>query len=219
LLITDADSSLRVAPAVPSSSRVSETGVLLPPVSCVAPALSLAVDGVSPLIKKKVKRRLRAPKDSKVYKVVLVYLALKAQGVKLAEIAEIVGHPKATVSTYVKRAHKRGWINLESFDDPEDQLEVVLKSKAVRNINRVLDETDVESGQPTVRAGEAAMEVAKGTGLLKQHQVTKADADTNVGIALRVHVDMPANTSTQAIRIGSLGGTPAVDAEIIEAIE
>jgi predicted transcriptional regulator len=174
-----------------------------------------------PLIKKPTRKfNPKPPKGSKVRKAVLVYLALKAQGFKMAEIAEHLGLTTHTVSTYVKKANAAGWINLDSFDDPTDKLEYVLKSKAVRNINEVLDErvTDAESGAsaPTDRASEVAMKVAHGTGLLKQYQVTKSDSVQTVGVALKVQVEMPPNASTPVIQAGSIGGQPAFDAEIIE---
>lgn len=176
----------------------------------------------APPLVKKPKRRFnpKPPKGSKVRKAVLVYLALKAQGFTMSEIAEHLGLSKLTISTYVKKANAAGWINLDSFDDPADKLEYVLKSKAVRNINQVLDEvvTDSESGAsaPTDRAVDVTMKVAHGTGLLKQYQVTKSDSVAQVGVALKVQVEMPPNASTPVIQTGSIGGQPAFDAEIVE---
>lgn len=159
--------------------------------------------------------RARPPKDSKVRKAVLAYIALKAQGFQLAEIAERLGLAKTTVQTYVKRAHAAGWINIHNFDDPEDKLEVVLKSKAVTNLNSLLSETD-DDGRLSARAGNVSLEVAKGTGLLKQHQVVKNDGAQMSGFALKVTVEMPPAGNVPIVTPGSIGGTPAFNAEIIE---
>jgi predicted transcriptional regulator len=162
----------------------------------------------------------KPPKDSKVRKAVMVYLALRAQGFKMDEIAEHLGLTKNTIRTYVFRANQAGWINIASFSDPEDQLEHVLKSKAVRNINAVLDEevTD-DSGEKALsdRAVDMTKELAKGTGLFKQHQVTKSDAAPSLGVALKVQIEMPPAGTTPQIAIGSLGGQPAFPGEIIDA--
>lgn len=200
-----------------SPTRGTPDGPLLP--SRSSTALERPVVAVPPMKKELTKRQRnyrKPPKDSRVYKAVMAYIALKAQGVRLAEIAEMLHLSKDTVSTYVKRANKKGWINLDNFDDPEDQLEIVLKSKAVRNINTFLDETDDETGKPTAACREVTLEVAKGTGMLKAHQVVKSDGGTNVGVALKVTVEMPPSGTTPQIRAGSIGGQPAFDAEIIE---
>lgn len=175
-------------------------------------------------------RRHRAPKppkDSRIRKAVIAIVACKAQGFSWAEIAETLGLTKNTCMTYVKRAKRLGWLDMEHFDDPEDQLEYVIKHKVARNINKVMDETvirEVKRGEetvqvptdiPTDRAVDVTMKVAAGTGLLKQHQVVKTDTQTNVGVALRVQVELPSNSaagSLPTVRVGSIGGTPAVDA-------
>lgn len=200
-----------------SSAGLLDDRVLGPSsTSALVPVTSVAVAPVLPAKKPVVRRRIKAPRDSKVYKVALAYIALKAQGVKLAEIAETLHLTKNTVATYIKRANRKGWLNFDSFEDPDDQLEIVLKSKAVRNINTILDETTELDGSPTARAGDAAFEVAKGTGLLKQHQVVKSDNVAAIGVSLKVQVEMPSGANTPIVRAGSIGGQPAFDAEVIE---
>lgn len=159
------------------------------------------------------KRRPKAPKDSRTYKTVMATIALKAQGLKYAEIAEQLELSVNTIKTYLFRAEQKGWLNLDSFSDPEDKLDVVLRSKAVRNINALLDGDEDFKGDK-----ETTLEVAKGLGMLKQHQVVKSDQQTTVGVALKVHVEMPPGLSSAgaAIRSGSIGGMPAFDAEVIE---
>jgi hypothetical protein len=170
------------------------------------------------------KRTPKPPKDSRIYKAAVAYVALKAQGLKGPQIAEELGLEVTTLRQYVHIANKKGWLNIDSFADPEDKLEIVLAGKAVRNINTVLDETmvDEDSGVALVsgRASDMALEVAKGLGYLKQHQVTKGTTETQVGVALKVEVMMPINPQTGQpssiqVRPGSVGGKPYFDAEVI----
>ena len=165
---------------------------------------------------------IKAPKDSKIRKACLSAIALRAQGMKWREISVMLGFAEDTILTYMKRAVKRGWINISAFDDPSDQIEYVLRLQAAKNLHTVLHETDAsrEDGSgPSNRAFEASLEIAKGTGLLKQHQVVKTDTQTNVGVALKVEVELPpsvAQASTIVVRPGTVMGTPSIDAEIVK---
>lgn len=183
-----------------------------------------AIDAKKP----KKTRRHKPPKDSRIYKAVMGVIALKAQGHKQKDIAAMMGLAETTVKQYVYTANKKGWININTFSDPDDQLDIVLKSKAVRNINLVLDEkltqVDEDTGEtchiPSDRAVDMTKEVAKGTGLLKTHTVDKGSVVAPVAMALSVRVEIPQlpSNSTQTlpeVRQGSVGGVPSFDAEII----
>ena len=164
------------------------------------------------------KRRVnpKPPKDSKVYKIAMGCVALRAQGMRGQDVAEALGVKYDTMRTYLKRATAKGWLNISSFDDHEDKVEFVLADKAIRNASDLLDSEDVQ-----VRK-EMTIETLKGTGVFKSHQAVKVDNTTNVGLALKVQVEMPAFTDgkMQVIRPGSVGGGQSVsipsDAEIIE---
>jgi DNA-binding CsgD family transcriptional regulator len=162
--------------------------------------------------KKERKRRalLRAPKDSKVRKTVFAAVALKAQGLKNKDVAEQLGITTNTLKVYMYRAHKNGWFNIDSFEDPDDKLEIVLKSKTIRNLDMYLDNADKE----------VTLETAKGLGIFKQHQMIKNDTVAPIGIALSVSVEMPPAAVGGAIpeaRVGSIGGAPYFDAEVVES--
>lgn len=220
--------------ASPISGALS--GSLLPAVTSEHPGPDLGaappVTTISDIHKSQKRRggfgtkRHKLPKDNRVYKVAMATIALKAQGKTYAEIEEILGVGKGTPITYLRRAHTRGWVNIADFSDPNDQLGIVLASKAVRNINTILDETvtDEDTAQtvPTVRAGDAAMEVAKGLGLLVNHQAVKNDTPQTIGFALSVNVQMPSIEGQGSVpqpRIGTIGGAfaeIAQDAEILE---
>jgi len=216
----------------PSRPTSSSRGL---PLDVPSPSPAAGLDRVtpdgSPLLTKPLparhrrRVRLKKPKkDSKIYKAVLATIALRAQGMKTAEIAEQLGYKEQTLFSYMKHAAKLKWIDLDAFDDPEDGLEYVLKHKIVKNISAVLDEKDVDSktGAETSRLSNRAIEVtlesAKGTGLFKQHQVVKSDAQANVGVALRVMVEMPplptAGNTVPSVRPGTVGGAPALDIPI-----
>jgi hypothetical protein len=164
--------------------------------------------------KKKRKRHVRRSfrklhADSKIYKATMAIIAMKVQGKKYAEIAETLKLSEQTCKNYLYIAHKHNQINFDTFAMPEDALDIVLKSKAVRNINALLDDKDSCKGDK-----ETTLEVAKGLGLLKQHQVVKGDTGPNLGIALQVQIQMPeSGTALPQLRDGAVGGRPFTDAD------
>jgi hypothetical protein len=164
------------------------------------------------LIPPPTRRRQRPLSDKKMYKRALAIVALRAQGFSADEVAGSLGVTKDRVRANLYYANKKGWLTIDSFTDPNDKLEIVLAGKAVRNINALLDGDEDFKGDK-----ETTLEVAKGLGLLKQHQVAKpAETTTNVG--LKVEVIMPSTipeTTTQP-REGSIGGAPIVDAEVVK---
>lgn len=173
---------------------------------------AMAAHSKHDLPKKKQRRKPipKPPKDTKIYKTVLAYIALKAQGATAAEVGETLGLGMNTVRQYVYKAKQRGWINLANFADPEDQLDL-LKSSAVRNVQQLLDTGESQGDK------ETTLELLKGTGMLKQHQVVKGETVATTAFALKVQVEMPpAHHPVQQLRAGSVGGTPSFDAEIIE---
>ncbi len=197
-------------------------GSLLP---ALGPETAVAVRNLAISPKKTRRPRApKAPKDSKIYKAVLAYIALKAQGIKGPEIAETLGLTPHSLRQYVCYANKKtDWLK-NGLDQPEDRLDIVLASKAVRNAETILDEKVPNTEVLTERAGTFAMEIMKGTGLLKTHQVSKTEGAGNTVFALKVEVvntggagspDSP--TSAIALRPGSFGGAPAYDAEVIES--
>lgn len=206
---------------------VTDPSTIGTPLDTTHPSPADAIErlpGNSPPLRKR-KSWAKAPKDSKIRKVALSVVALRAQGLKYAEIGEQLGFSAETVRTYLRRAVAKGYINIHAFDDPSDQIEFVMRSKVTRNLNTVLDETfgTEPEAQPSNRALEASLEIAKGTGLLQQHQAVKIDQQTNVGVSLKVDVVMPPISAAQSaaivVRPGTVCGTPStdvpVDAEIV----
>lgn len=204
--------------ALAHPSGESASGATAPPTTGAETGLAA---GASPpparvrgqALVKRVPARTKPPKDSKIYKTVLAVIAMRAQGVKMKEIAETLGHPEDVLRQYVSRANRRGWINMSSFDNPDDQLEYVLKHKVTRNVNEFLESRDKD----------VTLEAAKGLGMFKTHQVVKGETTQQIGFALRVQVEMPPTPSGQSpvsIRPGTIGGARGldipIDAEMVE---
>lgn len=204
--------------ALPTQSVRAESLLSAPDSGAVAVRPS-----TRPLVPRKRTSR-KAPKDSKIYKAVMAYIALRAQGMKTPEIAEQLGLAPHSVRQYIYYANQRGWLNINSLAQPEDKVDIVLASKAVRNISNVLDETVSENPEDpeakrvlTNRAVDMSLEVAKGVGLLKQHQIVKSDGGAPNVFALKVEVINPGvGQPVVTLREGSFGGVPAFDAEVVE---
>lgn len=146
-----------------------------------------------------------------MYQVAMAYIALKARGMKLQGISDTLQIPKDTIKTYVARAHKAGWLEPRDLD-VDDQQEITLPELVTRNVVELLQGRDKDT----------TLEAAKGIGVFKSHQAVKMEGQVGVGLALRVEVSLPpglAERSPIQIRSGSLGGTPAVDGEIIDQDE
>lgn len=150
------------------------------------------------------KRRgtFKAQKDSRIYKTVMSIIAMRAQGIPRSDIADALGITMNTLQTYLGRANAKGWINLASFTNPDDQLEVVIRSKTVRNVNEFLD----------LRSEKVTIEAAKGLGMFKQHQVVKSEGQGPTVLALKVHVEMPTappSASLVQLNPANVGGSYA----------
>ena len=164
---------------------------------------------------------LKPPKDSKIRKTALSAIALRAQGLKWREVGDTLGRSEETILGYLRYSVKRGWINISCFNDPSDQIEHVLRSSVVKNLHSVLNETQEsrdDPGQPSSRAFEASLEIAKGTGLLKTHQVVKTDVQASLGVVMAIKVEMPPQAEIEKslikIRPGTVSGTPSIDVPI-----
>lgn len=217
------DLQLPVTPVIPTVDRgvpLQLPALSLPLVGTASPSIPapylghsnethlLQTTGQALHAKKERKRRqsLKQPKDSKVRRTVYAAIALKSQGMKNDAVAEQLGITKNTLKTYMHRAHTRGWLTIASFDDPDDKLEIVLKSQTVENLNAFLVAKDKE----------VTLETAKGLGLFKTHQTIKTDQAPPIGIALSVQVELPVTGIAPIARVGSIGGQPYFDAEVIE---
>lgn len=220
MAVTDASPAPAPPPAgrpTTPAHRGSSTAPIRPATRSSAPASPEPYPDYRVKNRKIAFRPRKAFKDTRVYKVAMAVVALRAQGLKGEAIAEQLGIPANTVSTYLKRAVARGWLNLHSFDQSEDKVEYVLVDQAIKNAQSLLSEGDKEM----------TIETLKGTGVFKQHQAVKVDQRSEIGMALRVQFELPpaaaAIPSSIAVRPETVGGARStdvpIDAEIIETQE
>lgn len=140
-------------------------------------------------------------------------IAMRISGMSDQEIAQGLGISEKSISPYVYRATKNGWLDI---DDPTQKLEYQLMHKVVRNLDTSLDDgiRHVTSGMPV--GTQVALEMAKGT-LFKKY-----DAETGAGPAttiVAVKIEMPDGPRPQVRAGNDVGGVPAhVDAEILNGV-
>ena len=141
---------------------------------------------------------------SLIRKKALAIVAMRAQGYTSEEIAAELSVKVATLSTYVHRAVKSGFLVNKRGEsllaDPKDQVEYELAHKVVRNLGVLLDCGDLKTQK------EVTLEVAKGT-LFK-----KFDQQVNVPLpnmnVLSLRIEMPRGADMITVREGSIGGKP-----------
>lgn len=204
------DTALTPAPGLASGEPDAGTFPLHP-----APASGGAATGQEvPSLRAKFglgnKRRLvpLPPRDTKLYKTVMAIVALKAQGMTAKSIGEQLELSPHTIKVYLARAARKGMLNMDSFDLPDDKIDVILRSKVVRNVDVLLDKHDKDT---TLKVFELLNPVQKEVAPIQQ-----------TAMVLQVRVDLPPTAPTSSpiyIREGTIGGTIAtgipVDAELV----
>lgn len=148
------------------------------------------------------KRRFKPVKELKVHKTVMQIVAMRANGMARQEIADQLGITMNTYTTYLSRGRAQGWINSGVLTNTEDIVDTMLKDKAVRNVEELLD----------ARSEKMSIEAAKGLGIFKAHQVIKGEGLAPQVLALRVDVQLPAGASEQSlikVNPANVGGTYA----------
>ncbi len=151
-------------------------------------------------------------REKQIFKIVMAIIALKAQGLKHKEIAEQLGITEDNIKSYLYRANARGQLNMTMFADPEDQMDVIIKSKVMRNIDKFLDQNDKAVTLETLKIMNPVQ---------RQEQPVQQNA-----MVLQVKVELPQamqRESSIQVREGTIGGSIArgipVDAEVIEQPE
>lgn len=156
--------------------------------------------------------RFKPIPERRFYKVAMAVIALRAQGRTYEECGEVLQLAVPYLRSCLYKATESSKIDFGDMTLPEDRLDIILRSKAVRNVNLLLDDKDSCAGDK-----ETTLEVMKGLGMLKTHQVVKGDAGNPMAIGLSVQIQMPpeAKSDALAIRDGSVGGQPFYDAETV----
>lgn len=147
------------------------------------------------------------PPDSKVRTTALQIIAMRIAGMDDDEIAKLLKISVKSISPYVYRASKNGWLE---FDNPKEQLQYAVVPKAVRNLNAALDKQNERLASGLTVGDHVALKVAEMT-VAKEfdQQATAAIAHSIVAIKIEMPPGAP-----QQLREDTTGGLPAyVDAE------
>lgn len=127
---------------------------------------------------------------------IVQYLAIRAKNpdIKVPAAAALMGINANTLSSYITRATKQGWLR---FDSPLERLEHEIMPKVVDNLNEFMDEKD----------RTATIEVFKHT-LAKQYQESKGVLDKPTTIlALKIET---VDSSQEKVISGTIVGTPRI---------
>jgi len=150
------------------------------------------------------------PPDSKVRRCALLIMAMRLAGMEDGEIAKGLDISPKSISGYIYRAGKNGWLNL---DAPRERLEYQMTNRALDNLEEMLeDNTALPPGVKIVKH-EATHRLLEGT-LYKQFSEPVQQQVQQTVVAVKI--EMPAGP-TPAVRDDTTGGTPAfLDAAIHE---
>lgn len=139
----------------------------------------------------------------------LKIVAMREAGVSEDGIASELGISKNTISGYLHKAGKNGWLD---FNDPKDQLEYQLMHKVVRNLDEALDDTTRHITSGVMVKTAVAEKIAEGALYPRLANQQAAVASTLVGIKIQI-VGGEAGT----VREGTImGNSTYVDAETVE---
>lgn len=146
------------------------------------------------------------PPDSKVKAVALNIMAMRAAGKSDEDIAAELHISPKSISPYVYRAAKNGWL---SADTPYDRVKVELLHQVIDRLNEGLK--DKTRGRPRVRT-TIALKMAEAT-LFKEFDQTSTPQQSTV---VSVNVVMPTMGERPQMRDDCAGGVPNfIDAEAV----
>lgn len=147
------------------------------------------------------------PDNSKIRPVAMQIIAMRLSGMEDPEIAKHLGISLKSVSPYVYRATKNGWLDIDY--DPKERIQFQVMHKVVRNLEEGLESRGKMNTGMKERT-HVALKIAEGT-LFKQFDQQAAVQSNSTVVA--VQVVMP-DGPRQAIRAETTGGVPAyIDAE------
>lgn len=150
------------------------------------------------------------PDNSEVRPKAMQIIAMRLSGMEDAQIAKEMGISEKSISPYVYRATRNGWLDIDY--DPKQRLQFQLMHKVVRNIEEGLDSPRILATGMLERTA-VTLKVAEHT-LFKEFD-NQAPQETRSTI-VQVNVVMP-DGPRQTIRADTTGGTPAyIDAEVVK---
>ncbi len=142
------------------------------------------------------------PEDSKIKKVALQMVAMRIAGLTDDEIAASLGLKKSTIHSYLHKAGKMGWLDL---DNAKDQIDYQMMPKVVRNLMEGLDDGHRNEKTGFQVKTAVALEVAKGTVFKQYDQVVQVAPHSTV---VAIKIEMPEGPAQQ-MREDTTGGRPA----------
>lgn len=142
------------------------------------------------------------PEDSKVRPVSMQIIAMRLSGMEDEAIAKALSISVKSISPYVYRATKNGWLDIDY--NPKERIQFQVMHKVVRNLEEGLESKGVLNTGMKERT-HVALKIAEGT-LFKQFDEQQAQQQATTVVA--VQVVMP-DGPRQSIRADTTGGTPA----------
>lgn len=150
------------------------------------------------------------PDNSKVRTIALQIIAMRINGMEDEEIATALKISKNSISPYIYRATKNGWLDIDY--DPKQRVQLQVMHKVVRNLEEGLDSRRVLNTGMGERTA-VALKIAEGT-IFKTFGDEGQQRQGSTVVA--VQIVMP-DGPRQVIREETTGGTPAyVDATVVE---
>lgn len=135
-------------------------------------------------------------------------IALRIQGMDDADIAKQLDISEKSVSPYVYRATKNGWLDIDY--NPKERVQFQMMHKVVQRLEEGLDDSFRNEKTGMKVQTTVALKVAEGT-LFKQFADQQQTSDRPTVVA--VQIVMPEGPR-QVVREETTGGTPAyIDAE------
>lgn len=147
--------------------------------------------------------------DSKVRTTALQIIAMRIAGMEDVEIAKALNISPKSISPYVYRAGRNGWLDI---DNPKERLQYQVMHKVVRNLDAALDSQAIlNTGMKESTA--VTLKVAEGT-LFKQFAETPTGPVQQAIVAIKI--EMPQG-APQQMREDTIGGLPShVEAEVLK---
>jgi transposase len=149
------------------------------------------------------------PPDSKVRVIALNILALRAAGKSDEEIATELNLSVKSISPYVYRAAKNGWIQM---DRPLDRVKYELLNRVVERLDEGLEDGRRHNSSGMRVRTQVALKMAEGTIFKEFDQAATAPTQSTV---VAVQVIMPPGVQ-QVMREDTAGGRPNfIEAETV----
>ena len=150
------------------------------------------------------------PDDSIVRDKAMHILSMRMAGFTNPEIAKAVELSERSVRQYLYLAGKNGWLADKSFADPKDKIEFGTLHKVVRNLDEMLDDTNLE------RRDGATLHLAKGV-LYKKFENEGAQTQAPPALMVKIEFADGAPKEPPAVLVG---GVPRfIEGEVVKRDE